>query len=113
MHGHLAHSGIRYGSEESLVFTDIFMEALNYNSLKASVQIAKERGETFLGYEKSDYANGKYFDKYRNKGLKLVSEKVQKALGNVPQITKQQWNELEEDVKKYGVFHSYRLAIAP
>lgn len=113
MHGHLASQGILYGSEESIQFTDLFMEALNYYSLKTSCKLAKGRGETFYGFEKSDYASGLYFDKYRNKGALFISDETETALGNVPVITPSMWQMLENDVKQYGLFHSYRLAIAP
>ena len=113
LHGHLVSNGIRYGSEASIQFIDKFMEALNYYSLKASVQIAKETGETFYGYDKSDYASGVYFDAYVEREELAICEEAKQALGHVPFITKEQWQELKQDVQQYGVFHSYRLAVAP
>lgn len=113
LHGHLVSQGILYGSKESIDFTDCFMEAMNYYSLKSSMEIAKERGETFYRFEDSDYASGVYFDSYVNKEEKELSPIVLKALGNIPIITKQMWQTLKEDVMKYGLFHSYRLAVAP
>lgn len=112
-HGHLMASGIRYGSKASVQFIDKFMEAMNYYSLKASVQLAKETGETFYGYEKSDYANGDYFHKYIEREEQEISDDVKAALGHVPFITKEDWQALKQEVMKYGVFHSYRLAVAP
>lgn len=113
LHGHLVSNSIRYGSEASIQFIDKFMEALNYYSLKASVQIAKETGETFYGYDKSDYASGVYFDAYVEREELAICEEAKQALGHVPFITKEQWQELKQDVQQYGVFHSYRLAVAP
>lgn len=113
LHGHLVSQGILYGSKESIDFTDCFMEAMNYYSLKSSMEIAKERGETFYRFEDSDYASGVYFDSYVNKEEKELSPIVLKALGNIPIITKQMWQTLKKDVMKYGLFHSYRLAVAP
>lgn len=113
LHGHLVTQGIMYGSKDSVDFIDLFTEALNYYSLKSSMLIAKETGETFYQYEKSDYATGEYFDKYVNKEELIVNNEVLKALGNVPIVTSQMWEELKEEVAKYGVFHSYRLATAP
>ena len=52
LHGHLVTQGIMYGSKESIDFIDCFMEAMNYYSLKASMEIAKERGETFYDLRK-------------------------------------------------------------
>ncbi|SOC39681.1 class 1b ribonucleoside-diphosphate reductase subunit alpha [Ureibacillus acetophenoni] len=113
LHGHLVTQGILYGSKDSIDFIDCFMEAMNYYSLKSSMEIAKERGETFYRYEDSDYASGVYFNQYVNKDEQEVSPVVLKALGNIPIITKQMWYALKEDVMKYGLFHSYRLAVAP
>ncbi len=113
LHGHLVTQGILYGSKDSVDFTDCFMEAMNYYSLKSSMEIAKERRETFYRYEDSDYASGVYFEQYVNKEEQEVSPVVIKALGNIPIITKQMWQSLKEDVMKYGVFHSYRNAVAP
>lgn len=114
LHGHLASQGILYGSKDSEVFTDLFMEALNYFSLKTSCSIAKERGETFYRFEDSDYASGAYFDNYRENDKDYsINQIVLDALGNVPIITAKMWQELEKDVKQYGLYHAYRLAIAP
>lgn len=113
LHGHLVTQGIMYGSKESIEFIDGFMEALNYYSLKSSMEIAKERGETFYGFEESEYANGNYFDSYINKEEKPFQTVTIRALGNVPIITAAMWKELAESVKKYGLFNSYRMAVAP
>jgi ribonucleoside-diphosphate reductase alpha chain len=112
LHGHLVTQGIMYGSKESIDFIDCFMEAMNYYSLKASMEIAKERGETFYRFEESDYASGVYFDQYVNKE-EVHSASVLKALGNVPIITQKMWQSLKQDVMQCGLFHSYRLAVAP
>ena len=113
LHGHLVTQGIMYGSKESIDFIDCFMEAMNYYSLKASMEIAKERGETFYRFEDSDYASGVYFNQYVDKEEQDVSSIVLKALGNIPIITQKMWQTLKEEVMQYGLFHSYRLAIAP
>ena len=113
LHGHLVTQGIMYGSKESIDFIDCFMEAMNYYSLKASMEIAKERGETFYRFEESDYASGVYFDQYVNKEEECIQLSVLKALGNVPIITQKMWQSLKQDVMQYGLFHSYRLAVAP
>lgn len=45
---YFAQNKMYYGDEESLDFTTTFFMTLNYYSIKASMVIAKERGETFL-----------------------------------------------------------------
>jgi len=113
LHGHLVTEGILYGSKESIDFMDRFMEAMNYYSLKSSMGMAKEKAATFYRFEDSDYASGSYFDQYVNKIDEELSPVVLKALGNIPIITKKMWETLKQDVMQYGLFHSYRLAIAP
>lgn len=113
LHGHLVTQGIMYGSKESIEFIDCFMEAMNYYSLKSSMEIAKERGETFYRFKDSDYASGIYFEQYEDKEESELSPLVLKALGNIPFITQKMWRTLKQDIMQYGLFHSYRLAIAP
>ena len=113
LHGHLVTQGILYGSKESIDFIDLFMEAMNYYSLKSSMEMAKERGEAFYRFEDSDYATGIYFNQYVDKVEQEPSEMVLKALGHIPIITKQMWQSLKQEVMQNGLFHSYRIAIAP
>ncbi len=113
LHGHLVQEGIPYGSQDSIAFIDAFMEAVNYYSLRSSMEIAKEKGQTFHRFADSDYANGEYFNQYTNKKVTSHSSKVTKALGSVPLITAQMWNELKAEVMEHGLYHAYRLAIAP
>ena len=64
LHSYLAQQLIEYGSHESIEFTSIYFMLMNYWTLVESNNIARERGITFHNFEKSDYANGSYFDKY-------------------------------------------------
>ena len=113
LHGHLTAHNIAYGSAESVAFIDYFMEAVNYYSLKSSMEIAKERGETFNGFEQSTYATGEYFKPYVTEERAVPSIIIENALGNVPRITRSMWEKLQRDVQTHGLFHAYRLAIAP
>lgn len=113
LHGHLVQEGIPYGSQDSIAFIDAFMEAVNYYSLRSSMEIAKEKGQTFHRFTDSEYANGEYFNQYTDKKVTSHSSKVTNALGSVPLITSQMWNELKAEVMEHGLYHAYRLAIAP
>ena len=48
---------------------------MNYWTRKSN-NIARERGVTFHNFEKSDYANGTYFDKYTTGEFVQKSDRV-------------------------------------
>lgn len=113
LHGYLAKNKIPYESMEARDFARTFFMMVNYYSIEKSMLIAKERGETFKDFDKSDYANGKYFEKYLAQDFTPRSEKVRGLfdVGVIP--TQKEWKWLRDQVRKYGLYHAYRLAIAP
>ena len=62
LHGFFAKNHIEYESEEAKEFASVFFAMMNYYSLLASCNIARTRKVTFKDFEKSEYANGNYFD---------------------------------------------------
>ncbi|TGV03683.1 ribonucleotide-diphosphate reductase subunit alpha, partial [Mesorhizobium sp. M00.F.Ca.ET.186.01.1.1] len=64
LNGYLAKNKIAYESEEAKDFARTFFMMMNFYSLEMSAEIAKAKGETFMGFEQSEYAKGTYFDKY-------------------------------------------------
>lgn len=113
LHGFLAKNFVMYESEEALDFANVFFMMMNYYSLVESMEIAKERGETFKGFEKSSYADGSYFDKYTSKDHYPTTIKGVELFDGIEIPTKEDWQTLKEDVQKHGIYHAYRLAIAP
>jgi ribonucleoside-diphosphate reductase alpha chain len=113
LHGYLAKNFIMYESEEALDFANVFFMMMNFYSLQASMEIAKERQQSFVGFEKSAYADGSYFDKYTTKEYFPTTIKVAELFDQVEIPTKEDWKALKADVQKYGAYHAYRLAIAP
>ncbi|UJS28383.1 class 1b ribonucleoside-diphosphate reductase subunit alpha [Macrococcoides canis] len=113
LHGYLAKNKIGYESEEAKEFAATFFMMLNYYSLERSMEIALERQETFADFEKSDYASGTYFDKYITKDYRPVTDKVAELFEGITVPTPEDWADLKEKVMKNGLFHAYRLAIAP
>lgn len=91
-HHMLVNHGIAYESQEHFDFVDTVYENINYYALKASHQLAKERGhyDLFVG---SDYQTGEYFTKR--------------------QYTSQRWLMLQQEIASDGVRNGYLLAIAP
>ncbi|KYC79955.1 Ribonucleotide reductase [Bacillus licheniformis] len=113
LHGYLAQNGIAYELEEARDFANVFFALVNYWSLVRSMELAKETGSTFEGFEGSTYADGSYFDKYVAGDFRPKTEKVAKLFEGVTIPERIDWVRLEDNVRKYGLYHSYRLAIAP
>ncbi|ARC72420.1 class 1b ribonucleoside-diphosphate reductase subunit alpha [Bacillus licheniformis] len=113
LHGYLAQNGIAYESEEARDFANVFFALVNYWSLVRSMELAKETGSTFEGFEGSTYADGSYFDKYVAGDFRPKTEKVAKLFEGVEIPERIDWVRLEDNVRKHGLYHSYRLAIAP
>ncbi len=113
LHGYLAKNKIAYESAEAKEFARTFFMMLNYYSIEKSMEIAKEKGETFKDFDKSDYASGTYFEKYETTDYSPVTEKVQQLFEGIHIPTKEDWTSLKEQVQKNGLYNSYRLAIAP
>ena len=113
LHTFFALNQMEYGSPESIEVTDLYFRLLNFYTLKASHKIAKERGVTFDGFEKSTYASGTYFDSYTESDVEIKSEKVKEIFANLPIPTAEDWKQLKADVMADGLYHQNRLAIAP
>ena len=113
LHGFLAKNLIQYESREALDFCNVFFMMMNYYSLERSMEIAKERNETFKGFEKSEYDNGNYFNKYIEKNFEPVTDKVKSLFEGIYIPTKEDWENLKNQVMENGVYNAYRMAIAP
>ena len=112
LHGFLAQNGIPYESKDAIEFVDAFFRTVNYWSIMESTDIAKERGETFKGFEGSDYQTGKYFERY-DEDFEIKSDKVKALFTNISVPNKEDWKQLANKVKQDGMYHSYLSAIAP
>ncbi|QBR11045.1 class 1b ribonucleoside-diphosphate reductase subunit alpha [Sphingobacterium sp. CZ-2] len=113
LHGYLAKSFIMYESTEALDFANTFFMMMNYYSLEASMEIAKERQRTFVGFEKSGYADGTYFDQYLIREFQPKTDKVKELFAGIHIPTVEDWTNLKAQVAEHGIYHAYRLAIAP
>lgn len=114
LHGYLAKNHIDYESKDAIEFVDKFFMMVNYYSIKRSMEIAKERNKAFKDFESSEYAKGTYFDKYINEDYtQFTNRNVAELFKGIYIPTQENWRQLSKEVKKYGMYHAYRLAIAP
>ncbi|MCS4492440.1 class 1b ribonucleoside-diphosphate reductase subunit alpha [Corynebacterium sp. ES2715-CONJ3] len=115
LHGYLGRERIQYGSEEALDFTNAYFAAVLYHCLKASNQLAKDRGHAFVGFETSDYASGAYFDRFDPQDFAPRTARVQELFDNssIETPTAEQWAELRAEVMEDGIYNRYLQAIPP
>ena len=91
-HHYLVNNHIQWESTEHLTQADILFEDIAYYAIKASMELAKEKGK-YKVFEGSDWQNGEYFRK-RN-------------------YTSARFKALADDVHKYGMRNAYLMAVAP
>lgn len=113
LHGFFAKNFISYESKEALDFCNVFFMMMNFYSLQRSMEIAKERKKTFKDFDKSEYAKGTYFDKYLKLEYLPQTDKVKSLFEGIAIPCKKEWKELKDQVVEHGLYHAYRLAIAP
>ncbi|MGO1600479.1 MAG: class 1b ribonucleoside-diphosphate reductase subunit alpha, partial [Brachybacterium sp.] len=100
---------------EGLDFTNMYFYSVTYHAIKASMEIAKERGERFFDFENSTYGTGEYFDKYIDQVWEPRTEKVrglfEDSSAHLP--TQDDWKQLREDVAQHGMYNAYLQAVPP
>ena len=113
LHGYLAQNGVAYESEEARDFANVFFATVNYWTLVRSNELAQETGSTFEGYEGSKYASGEYFEIYFEGDYRPKTDKVRALFKDIVIPTPLEWEVLRDNVNMHGLYHAYRLAIAP
>ncbi|MEF3301552.1 class 1b ribonucleoside-diphosphate reductase subunit alpha [Paenibacillus sp. GYB003] len=113
LHGYLAKNKIAYDSAEAIEFARAFFMAMNYYSIEKSMDIARGRGIVFDGFERSEYAKGTYFERYEREDFRPASDKVKAMFEGIDLPSPEDWSRLKAEVARHGLYHAYRLAIAP
>ncbi|WP_050767220.1 class 1b ribonucleoside-diphosphate reductase subunit alpha [Pseudarthrobacter chlorophenolicus] len=115
LHGFLAREHVYYGSPESIDFFGKYMAAVAFHAIRASNLIAKERGVTFDGFERSKYASGEFFDKYVTRSWLPTTERGQELFAKfgitLPTIA--DWEELKASVMEHGIYNQNLQAVPP
>ena len=91
-HHMLAKNRIKWESEEHLAFADKVFEDIGYAAVKASNELAKERGSYSL-FEGSEWQDGQYFDRR--------------------EYNSERWQELKASVAENGIRNAWIMATAP
>ncbi|WP_193161204.1 ribonucleoside-diphosphate reductase subunit alpha [Microbulbifer hainanensis] len=101
-------AGISYASDEAVAFADTSMEAISYQAISASSDLAKERGQ-YQSYKGSLWSKGILpLDSIQilaeNRGEQFIEQDTSSTLD---------WDGLRAKVKKQGMRNSNVMAIAP
>lgn len=113
LHGFLAREHVMYGSDVALDFTNMYFYTIVYYALVASMNLAKETGQTFAGFEKSNYANGSYFDKYITGTWDFTTERGRELMDGHFIPGPSDWERLKKDVMEHGLYNQNLQAIPP
>ncbi len=115
LHGYLARESIHYGSPEGLDFTNMYFYTVTFHAIAASCRIARERGTTFDGFERSTYASGPYFVRYIEGDWTPRTAKVAElfAHSGIALPTPDDWRALAAEVAEYGMYNQNLQAIPP
>ena len=115
LHGYLARERIHYGSDEGIDFTNIYFYTVVFHAIRASNEIAMERGTYFAGFPESKYASGEFFDKYTDRVWEPETERVRQLFADaglhIP--TQDDWRELKASVQQHGIYNQNLQAVPP
>ena len=99
---YLAKQGVKYSDPKSWEVVDRLSEAFQYYLLRASCDVAEEKGKC-EGFERTKYADGLLpIDHYKKDVDKIVPHKQRMA-----------WESLRKDIAKHGLRHSTLSAQMP
>ncbi|HHH0895758.1 TPA: class 1b ribonucleoside-diphosphate reductase subunit alpha [Yersinia enterocolitica] len=115
LHGYLARERIFYGSEEAMDFTNIYFYTVVYHAIRASNQLAIERGSHFKGFDQSTYVSGHYFTKYIEQSWQPKTAKVSElfAQAGISVPDQQDWAALRQSVMEHGIYNQNLQAVPP
>lgn len=91
-HHLLALKRILWESDEAMLYADKLYEEIAFYTIKASMQLAKEKG-AYSCFEGSEWQTGEYFHR---KGY-----------------TSEKWTGLQLEIKRFGVRNGWMMAVAP
>lgn len=102
--------GVNYESDEAVSLSDKVMEFISMHAIKASSELAKERG-TFKTYEGSTWSKGIFpIDTYRD----MVQSRGQfmQQIGTTEESF-DEWQEVRAHVAEHGLRNALTMAVAP
>ncbi len=103
----LAERGVKWGSYEHFELIDRIMENVSFNAIKASSNLAVEKGR-YPDFEGSKWSEGIFPIDLANENAKALVKR-----GGLFEQNSCDWDGLREKVKRDGMRNGYLMAIAP
>jgi len=84
-------------------------------ALRAANLLAQEKGSTFVGFDRSKYADGSFFEKYVTRDWLPETETVRELFArmDVTLPTREDWATLREAVMQHGLYNRNLQAVPP
>ena len=98
----LASNGLKYTDDSALSMVDEYAEAWSYYLIKASVELAKEKG-----------ACGRVDQTKYGQGIMPIDTRKPDVDELVPHVERMPWAELREEAKLYGIRNATLMALMP
>ncbi len=77
------------------------------------MQIARDTGFVFAGFEGSHYQSGEHFAQYLERDFLPQSAEVAALFEGHTLPTRSDWQQLVRDIQQHGLAHSFVMAVAP
>lgn len=105
---------LTWDSTEALALNKDIFETLYYSAMKASMEIAKERGKPYATFKGSPLSEGKFqfdlwYDELKEKNVGVSAKSGVELYCS----DRYDWESLRKDVMKYGVMNSLLMAPMP
>lgn len=113
LHSFLAKHELIYGSPEALEFVDVFFAAVHYHARRASMELARDTGFVFRGFEGSRYQSGEHFAQYLERDFVPHTADIAALFEGHALPTRADWQQLVADIHQHGLAHSFVMAVAP
>lgn len=99
----LAKNGLKYSDNSALSMVDEYAEAWSYYLIKASVDLAKEKGACLNNHE----------TKYSLGIMPIDTRKADGVDQLVPHVERMPWDALRNDAKRFGIRNATLMALMP
>ena len=115
LHGYLARKVSPTVARKDWISPTSIFYTITWHALHTSMMLARERNQRFAGFEQSRYASGEYFRPYLEGDWQPKTDKVRQLFADAGVLlpTREMWQQLRDDVMRYGIYNQNLQAVPP